>query len=219
MHADAWACLSRFYSNEHAFRLNPLPDSMGRALQAARRAVEIDPTCQMGWEALAYASYFARDIGAFRDAAERALALNPRNTSTVALIGVLISHSGEWERGCEITRGAMAKNPHFPGWYHFPQFFDHYRKHEFDQALQTTKRLNMPEDFWVHAVTAAVSGQLGRKEEARAALEALRRLLPGYRDELGPTLGLWILDAAVVEQVMDGVARAEALVGEQPATP
>jgi hypothetical protein len=137
----------------------------------------------------------------------------------VALIGVLISHSGEWERGCEITRGAMAKNPHFPGWYHFPQFFDHYRKHEFDQALQTTKRLNMPEDFWVHAVTAAVSGQLGRKEEARAALEALRRLLPGYRDELGPTLGLWILDAAVVEQVMDGVARAEALVGEQPATP
>jgi hypothetical protein len=44
--------------------------------------------------------------------------------------------------------------------------------------------------------------------------------LPGYRDELGPTLGLWILDAAVVEQVMEGLAQAEALVGEPPpATP
>jgi serine/threonine protein kinase/tetratricopeptide (TPR) repeat protein len=215
-HADAWACLSRLYSNEHAFRLNPLPDSVERARKAADRAIEIDPTCQVGWEALAYASYFARDIGAFRDAAQRAIALNPRNTSTVALMGVLISHSGEWERGCEITRGAMALNPHHPGWYQFPFFFDQYRKGEFEQALETTKRLNMPEDFWVHVVTAAAAGRLGRKEEARAALETLRRLLPGYRDELGPTLGLWILDAAVVGQVTDGIAQAEALVGQQP---
>jgi hypothetical protein len=37
-----------------------------------------------------------------------------------------------------------------------------------------------------------------------------------YDEELGPTLGLWILDAAVVEQVMEGVAQAEALVGEPP---
>ena len=79
--------------------------------------------------------------------------------------------------------------------------------------MQTAKRLNMPEDFWVHAVTAAVCGRLRRKEEARAALETLRSLLPGYRDELGPTLALWILDAAVVEQVMEGLAEAEALVG------
>jgi TolB-like protein/cytochrome c-type biogenesis protein CcmH/NrfG len=215
-HAEAWASLSRLYSNEHEFRLNPLPESVARALKAARRAVDIDPAGQAGWEALAEASYFARDLGAFRNAAERAMALNPRNTSTVALMGLLISHSGEWERGVEIVRRSMALNPHHPGWYHFPQFFDHYRKGEFDQALQTAKRLNMPEDFWVHAVTAAVCGRLGRKQEARAALEALRRLLPGYRDELGPTLGLWILDAAVVGQVMEGLAEAEALVGERP---
>jgi hypothetical protein len=62
-------------------------------------------------------------------------------------------------------------------------------------------------------VTAAACGRLGRKDEARAALEALRSLLPGYRDEVGPTLGLWILDAAVVGQVMEGIAEAEALVG------
>jgi len=212
-HAEVWACLSRLYSNEHEFRLNPRPDSVKRALQAARRAVEINPTSQMGWEALAEASYFARDLGAFRNAAERAMTLNPRNTSTVALMGVLISHSGEWERGCEITRGAMALNPHHPGWYYFPELFDHYRKSELDQALETAKRLNMPGDFWVHAVTAAVCGRLGRREEARSALETLQSLLPGYRDELGPTLGLWILDTAVVEQVMEGMAEAEALVG------
>jgi TolB-like protein/Tfp pilus assembly protein PilF len=148
------------------------------------------------------------------------MALNPRNTSALAFMGVLISHGGEWDRGVGIMRRSMELNPHHPGWYHFPQFFDHYRKREFDQALATTKRMNMPEDFWTHAVTAAACGRLGRREEARAALEALRSLLPGYREELGPTLGLWILDAAVVEQVMEGLAMAEALVAERPhATP
>ena len=215
-HAESWACLSRLYSQEHEFRLNPRPDSVERALEAARRAVDADPACQAGWEALAEASYFARDLGAFRHAAERAMALNPRNTSTLAFMGVLISHGGEWDRGVGITQRSMELNPHHPGWYHFPRFFDHYRKREFDQALETTKRMNMPEDFWTHATTAAACGRLGRKEEARAALEALRGLLPGYREELGPTLGLWILDAAVVAQVMEGLAMAEALVGETP---
>jgi hypothetical protein len=74
----------------------------------------------------------------------------------------------------------------------------------------------MPDDFWVHAVIAAASGRLGRKDEARAALEALRRLLPGYRDELEPTLRLWIIDAALVEQVMEGITQGEALVGATP---
>ena len=171
-HAEAWAWLSRLYSHEHEFRLNPLPDSVERARKAAERAVEVDPTGQAGWEALAEASYFAGDLGALRHAAERAMALNPRNTSTLAYMGVLISHSGEWDRGLGIMRRSMELNPHHPGWYHFPQFFDHYRKREFDQALATTKRMNMPEDFWAHAVTAAACGRLGRKEEARAALEA-----------------------------------------------
>ena len=213
---DAWAYLSRLYSHEHQHRMNLLPDSVERARKAARRAVEVDPTCQAGWEALAEASYFARDLGAFRNAAERAMALNPRNTSTVALMGLLIGYSGEWDRGIGIMQRAMALNPHHAGWYHFLLFFDHYRKREFDQALETTKRINMPEFFWTHSATAAASARLGRTEEARAALDALRRFLPGYRDELGPTLGLWILDTDVVERVMEGVAQAEVLVGERP---
>ena len=87
MHAEAWACLSRLCSQEHAFRLNPRPGSVERAREAARRAVEIDPTCQLGWEALAEASYFARDLGAFRNAAERAMALNRSKHERAGLHG------------------------------------------------------------------------------------------------------------------------------------
>jgi TolB-like protein len=211
-HALAWACLSRLYLHEHQHRMNLLPESVERARRAARRAVEIDSTCQMGWETLAEASYFARDLGTFRTAGERAMSLNPLNTSTAAIVATLIAFGGEWDRGVEITRGAMALNPHHPGWYHFTLFYDQYRKREYEKALETTKRINMPEFLWTHFVTAAVCGRLDRREEAGLALAALSSVMPDYRKALRPHLELWILDVDVVEQTMEGFSKAEALV-------
>jgi TolB-like protein/class 3 adenylate cyclase len=213
-HALAWACLSRLYLHEHQHRMNLLPESVERARRSARRAVEIDSTCQMGWETLAEASYFAFDLGTFRTAGERAMSLNPLNTSTAAIVATLIAFGGEWDRGVEITRGAMSLNPHHPGWYHFTLFYDQFRKREYEKALETTKRINMPEFVWTHFTTAAVCGRLGRREEARRAVAALRSVMPDYREGLRPHLKLWILDADVVEETMKGLAEAEALTGE-----
>src|SRR5215472_14408431 len=113
-HADAWACLSNLYCWEYVHRMNPLEKSMERALDAAWRATTIDPACQLGWQQLAEAHFFARDYTAFRDAAERAIALNPRNSHTRAYLGLLIAFSGEWDRGLALVQRAMALNPHFP---------------------------------------------------------------------------------------------------------
>jgi hypothetical protein len=139
------------------------------------------------------------------------MSLNPLNTSTTAIMATLIAFGGEWDRGVEITRGAMALNPHHPGWYHFTLFYDQYRKREYEKALETTKRISMPEFVWTHFATAAVCGRLGRREEACHAVEALRGLMPDYREGLRPLLKLWILDTDVVEQTMEGLAEAEAL--------
>ena len=85
-HADAWACLSNLYCWEYVHRLNPLEKPMKRALEAAWRAITIDPACQLGWQKLAEAHFFARDYTAFGDAAERAMALSPRNSHTRAYL-------------------------------------------------------------------------------------------------------------------------------------
>jgi serine/threonine protein kinase/Tfp pilus assembly protein PilF len=147
-HADAWACLSNLYCWEYVHRLNPLEKPMERALQAAWRAVTIDPACQLGWQQLAEAHFFARDYTAFRDAAERAMALNPRNSHTRAYLGLLIAFSGEWDRGLALVQRAMALNPQLPDWCYLPFFYNHYRKGEYETALQVVKRINMPEDPW-----------------------------------------------------------------------
>jgi serine/threonine protein kinase len=48
-HAEGWAVIADIYSWEYALRMNPLPDSLERARRAAQRAVDLDPTSQMGW--------------------------------------------------------------------------------------------------------------------------------------------------------------------------
>jgi TolB-like protein len=214
-HADARACLARLYSHEVSHRLNPLPGSLERALREARFAIEVDPTCQMGWESLADASYMAGEMGGFRTAAERAMALNPRNTNTMATMAVLLSNSGEADRGLDLARRAMILNPHHPGWYHVPLVFDHYRKGEYAAALEETKRMQMPEFFWSHLAAAAAAGRLGREDDCRVALEALRRLSPDYRRELEWYGAIWSRDPAFWEKLLKGFEAAETLVGER----
>ncbi|HEY5610461.1 MAG TPA: hypothetical protein VIL97_04590 [Thermoanaerobaculia bacterium] len=191
--------------------VNPLPDSISRARKTAEHAIEIDPASQMGWEFLADACYFARDLPAFRSAADRTITLNPLNASALALLAMRIAYSGEWERGMALMQEAMELNSQHPGWYHFVAFHDHYRKSEYEESLEAAKRINMPESLWTHAVTAACCGRLGRRDEGRVALENLKRFFPDYPDGVRAVMDRWVLDSNVVDLLMEGLVAAEEL--------
>ena len=60
------------------------PDPLGRALAAAHRAVETAPSSHLAHQALASALFFRKELVAFRSAAERAIALNPMDSSSTA---------------------------------------------------------------------------------------------------------------------------------------
>jgi serine/threonine protein kinase/tetratricopeptide (TPR) repeat protein len=208
-HADAWACLSNLYCWEYVHRLNPLERPMERALEAAWRAVTIDPACQLGWQQLAEAHFFAKDYDAFADAAERAIALNPCNSHTRAYLGLLIAFSGEWDRGLALVQRAMALNPHLPDWRYLPYFYNHYRKREYQTALQVVKKINMPEDPWPQMGIAAACGQLNRQEMARAAIELVRRHQPLYLDlkYYREDAEKWFADTSIVEHLLQGLRK------------
>jgi adenylate cyclase len=94
-HAIAWACLSNLYVLEYGDGFNPLEKPMERAQEAAWRAVKIDPACQMGWKLLSVVHFFSRDYAALHETAERAMALNPRDGTTLAYVG---NHDGVLRR-------------------------------------------------------------------------------------------------------------------------
>jgi Tol biopolymer transport system component/TolB-like protein len=209
-YADAWACLTLAYLDEHRHKFNPRPLALDRALEAARRAVAADPSSQLAHCALAQAHFYRRDVGSFRAAAERAVALNRRSGDALAMMGLLTSLSGDWERGLALTNEAKSLNPHHPGWYHFQVSLDHYRRGEYGEALGAAHKINMPELFSNHLALAIAHGQLGHDESARQAAREMLRLYPEFEKKgQSEHLESWLFSQPeVVEQLVDGLCRA-----------
>ena len=206
-HADCCAMLTIIYVEEYVHGFNPRPDPLARALAVARRAAEAAPSNHLAYHALATVLFYRRELQAFRNAAERSVALNPMDGYTAAYQGFLMAYSGDWERGCAWAERARRLNLHHPGWYWFPTVFDEYRKRDYRAALGAALKLNMPRLWRANLALTVIYGQLGERDAARGALLQLLSLKPelatAARQELAKT---W--DQELVEHLMDGLRKA-----------
>jgi len=209
--ADIHAGLAELYTEEYKHDYNPLPDSLDRALATARHAVELEPDNAYANFVLAEVFYFRQDLGAFRAAAERSIALNPRDSDAMAMIGIMMGYGGDWVRSVELTTRAMALNPNHPGWYRFNTFFNEYRQGHYEKALAIAERVNMPNYFADPYVRAMTHAQLGHRKEAGQALDEFRALWPGIdlqtlRDQ---HLNKWMFaQPELMNQIVDGLRKA-----------
>ncbi len=205
--ADAIAMLSMLNADEHKQGFNVQPDPLGRALEAARRAVAAAPSNHLAHHALAQALFFRKEFPAFRIAAERAIALNPMDGCTTAFMGILLAYAGDWERGRPLAERAMELNPNHPGWYRFVFFNDAFRKGDYRAALEVALKFNMPSYFFTHAALAAAYGQLGEKAAGRNALRELCAQKPDFHLVAREELGKW-LDPDLLERHLEGLRKA-----------
>jgi hypothetical protein len=173
----------------------------------AQQAVESAPTSHFTHCALATVLFFQRDFPAFRPEGERAFALNPMDSSTMALLGTMIAYAGEWEYGVSLVERAKQLNPHHPGWYHYLAIYDAYRRRDYRGALASALKVNMPGYYWPHATLAAVYGQLGEEQRARAALRELHAVMPNFGAIAREEYGKWN-DAEFVEHLLGGLRKA-----------
>ena len=205
--ADCWAMLAMLYREENNHGFNERPDPVGRALAAARRAVDLAPSNHLAHHALASVLFFRHEPLAFRSAAQRAMELNPMDGFTIAYMGFLISYSGDWERGCALMEKARNLNPNHPGWYWFPPFFNAYRKGDYREALEFALKVNMP-GFWRNEFALAVTyGQLGELGLARSAAQELLTIRPEFAVTGRKELEKW-WQPELVEQLIDGLRKA-----------
>ena len=179
-YADAWAKLAFVTTDEYAWGFNPRPDPMKRAMEAARKAVALDPTSQTTRWHMARTHYWNGDREAFFLEAEKALALNPNNSFVLAAAGAYYAIATEYERGAALARKAMAINPHYPTWYHFPTYWDFFSRGLYEEALAEAHRIDLPGYYWTHAVTAAAAGMAGNLGAAKAGVIALQETYPGF---------------------------------------
>ncbi len=217
--ADAWSMLSMMYGEEHRFGFNVQPEALGRAVQAARRAVDAAHANHFAWLALAQAHFFRKEFDAFRDAAERAIALNPMDGSTLEYLAHLLAFSGDWERGCELAELAIALNPNHPGWYWVVFSLDAYRQGDYEGArsfLVKTLLRGGGAQVFTQALLTAVDGQLGDREVAEQSLRKVLSLEPAIAATVREEFVKWYLPE-LVEQLMEGLRKAGLEIPEERA--
>ena len=212
-YAEAWAALANSYSQEYMDGFNPRPDPLGRALQAAQRAVELDPASQRAHSILSGVYFFQHDLEAFDSQGERAVALNPNNADVLAYFGVLwttghIADPVQRARGVAMMKKAMTLSPMYPTWYHFPVAWSYWISGEYDMALAEAKKIDQPGYFWTHLLLATVYGAMDRKEDARPAVAKLLELYPNFARNVRTEFRKWSFPDSAIDRAIRDLRRA-----------
>lgn len=208
--AQIWAGLALVYQHELWYGYNPqknLGDPLRRAYDAAQTALDLDDQNLLANLAMASVRYSSGDEQGFRLAAGRAVAL-AKNPSTYAQIGLLMTLSGDTERGRALLTRAFAAEPEIPSWYHVAYSFNALRQDEYRQALDWGLKANAPHWFAAPMTVAAAAGLAGRVDIAERAIERLRAADPDFERTGRRRLEGWIRDRELVARITEGLQAA-----------
>jgi len=176
---EAWAHLSWIYTDEVIYGFNPLPDSMERALAAARKGVQLNPDNYHNHWLLSRVHYFMGQRDLFLAETRKALDLNASDGTTLGLIGIYTAFAGEWERGMDMLGKARLLNPNHPDYYFSCFGIAAFVKRDYTGALEQLLKANLPEYVPQQVFLAATLVKLDRSGEAGEVLAALRDARPG----------------------------------------
>ncbi|MBY5621547.1 adenylate cyclase [Rhizobium leguminosarum] len=181
--ATAWAMLSIIYLDEDRFRFNPNNNRsppIDRSLQAARRAVQLDPDNTRAHQALMTALFFHQEVAEALHVGEQALATNPNDTELLGEFGTRVAMSGEWQRGAELLDRALALNPGGGGYYHGTRALAAYMLHDDETAVIEIKQANLQKFPLFHAVAAVIYVNAGMIDDARRAASSFDAMRPDF---------------------------------------
>ena len=190
-YATAWAMLSIVYldENRYNFNLRQSPTTpMQRALLAARRAVQIDPSNARALQALMTALFFNRELAESLRVGEQALATNPNDTELMGEFGTRLALGGQWQRGAALLDQAIALNPGGGGFYHGSRALAAFMLRDNTTAVLEIRRADLQKFPLFHAVAAIIYAESGMMDDAhregQAFIKMHREFLPNVVAEL-----------------------------------
>ena len=182
-----YAALAEIVLQEHRRGLNPRAGDappLERALQAARRAVEIRPGSAHAHQALMDALFVRGEYALAIEAGERAVTLNPYDPSVLGCYGARLIALGEHgERRPLSARGREAGAVR-PGWLDFFLFLaayladDHARRRDARVADHVRRQFRS-----ALLARALVAAQHGKPALAREHLAQLGERQPPWRED------------------------------------
>ncbi|WP_276122083.1 adenylate cyclase [Pararhizobium qamdonense] len=182
-YATAWAMLSMIYLDEDKYKFNRTPGDTTpteRALQTARRAIQIEPANTRGLQALMAALFFDHEPVEAIEIGERALATNPNDTELMGEFGTRLAIAGQWGRGAALLDQAIALNPGGGGFYRGNRALASYMLGETTDAVIGIRQSDMQKFPLFHAVAAIIYAEAGLTADARREGETFVKMRPDF---------------------------------------
>jgi len=184
--------------------------NFAQALELAQRAVALDPRYPNAHLALALISMWLgrndRAAGEFKEA----IKLNPSFAAAHAVLGAVLNFQGQSEEGVASVEKGIRLSPSDPRLFIWLSGLAaaHYQLRHYSQAVEIGRRSWTLNNGYITGLTYVVAGlaQLGRVEDARAALADLKERNPNLT-ALRTTVQLY-QDPAAVDHLLDGLRKA-----------
>ncbi len=111
---------------------------------------------------------------------------------------------GEWELGIELLDRVFDNNLYVALWLHGVYSLYYYRKGDYEKALESANKYQIPGLFWgpIHRLTAL--SQLGRLEQAEKEYQALLKYRPDFMERGRYLMRIQIKDALLFKQLLEG---------------
>jgi adenylate cyclase len=179
----AWVGLASSFSELAGFSGEPEPWDC-RSVEAARRAVEIDPMDADAHSILGEGLGYAGEPAEAEAALERAVALNPSSADILARYSGWAPRFGKPERGAAAADRARLLNPSWPIWYNMYLCRAYFFAGRHADALAMVERKPTHSLHLQDLVYASASASiLGRVEQARLWRERALALFPSLAAE------------------------------------
>jgi adenylate cyclase len=205
-YSRAHSALSRTHNYDWRYSWSATPEeSLGTAINLARRAKDLDPLDARGFAELGYARLYSKQLEEALIEYAHAMTLNPNDSDIIADYADALVYAEQPARSVELLEKAMRLNPYYPDWYlwNLADAYDALGRYE--DVLAAVKRMQDPSDG--RRLQAIAYAHLGLMKEAQAIAGEVMRLHPGF------TISQWIQrppfrQGPVLERYIDGLRKA-----------
>ncbi|MDK1491425.1 hypothetical protein QN219_15380 [Sinorhizobium sp. 7-81] len=216
-YATAWALLSMTYIDELRFRYHldrSSPVSLEHAIEAAARAVELDPQDVRALQAEMLALFFRGEVDAALAVGARAFAINPNDTELAGEYGFRLALSGQWRSGCELVSQTVERNPGPVGYFEAALAVCSYIEGDYAAAERWARLADLRANPIYRVILLAILGKLGKEDQALEEQKWLETNVPGFLKNIRQEVALRIRRPEDQRHFIEGLREAGVTIPE-----
>lgn len=197
------------YLFTHSLGYPNIDDPINEAIKLIRKAIKLEPLSQYAHMIYGWANIYLGDRKESIKAFEKSIKLGYSSASVEGQLGFGFACLGEYKRAQILLHKSLDLNPYCPWWYYLGFFLVYYNQGNFHNALMYAQKIDASEDVYLEPLLkVAAMGQLGMALEAEPNVHRLNEDFSEILDNLEATLGTFLLDKVIIEEIIHGAKKA-----------